>query len=308
MERAVSSNEIDESDLDSLFSLLREETRAADASAVAETRERIVASARRRPNGLSFMQVAAAIVVVGIGGSGTWALASWAFPSAESSLEVALDLEPEMGSVSASSELAMSRDPELGSAYGQSECRPSDLPTIDDSSSSSDASGSDSLAHDPKHRATSESLPYRRSTRLRHDISPFTRGFGVLTEALPSIDEPKEVVACEDLPVGPIADDTGLLAYVTIAEERYYDEASALHFERRDYEAALAAWETYLTKFPTGEFVREAMWNHAKALVYLDRRVEARVELQAIARADGFEPKQRREARALLRSLRNKHR
>jgi hypothetical protein len=81
-----------------------------------------------------------------------------------------------------------------------------------------------------------------------------------------------------------------------------YGEAHDAHFVRRDYAAALAAWDSYLA-LPSAPLAVEARYNRAIALVRLQRRVEAAEALEpfAVGHYGGY---RRKEARALLSALR----
>jgi hypothetical protein len=84
--------------------------------------------------------------------------------------------------------------------------------------------------------------------------------------------------------------------------EVIYGEAHRAQFVRRDYAAALAAWDRYLALAP-GPLTVEARYNRALALVRLQRRAEAAEALEPFA--SGYYGGYRREdARALLSLLR----
>jgi hypothetical protein len=83
--------------------------------------------------------------------------------------------------------------------------------------------------------------------------------------------------------------------------EVIYGEAHDAHFVRRDYAAALAAWDRYLA-LPPGPLTVEARYNRAMALVRLQRRAEAAEALQPFA-AGHYGGYRREEARALLSFL-----
>ncbi len=80
-----------------------------------------------------------------------------------------------------------------------------------------------------------------------------------------------------------------------------YGEAHDAHFVRRDYEAALAAWDRYLA-LPSAPLAVEARYNRAIALVRLQRRAEAAEALEPFA-AGHYGGYRREEARALLSAL-----
>ena len=55
-----------------------------------------------------------------------------------------------------------------------------------------------------------------------------------------------------------------------------YERAHDLHFKRRDYTSALAAWDQYLTLAPSGSLALEARFHRGVCLVRLGRNDEAR--------------------------------
>jgi hypothetical protein len=82
-----------------------------------------------------------------------------------------------------------------------------------------------------------------------------------------------------------------------------YREAHAAHFARRDYAAAIPAWDRYLAAAgPGGRFVLEARYNRAIALARSGRRAEAALALRPFANGD-FGGYRRDEAQALLATL-----
>lgn len=62
-----------------------------------------------------------------------------------------------------------------------------------------------------------------------------------------------------------------------------YRRAHALHFVEKRWDAALDAWNAYLTANPKGTFALEARYNKAICLVKLGRKAEARVALTPFA-------------------------
>ncbi len=82
-----------------------------------------------------------------------------------------------------------------------------------------------------------------------------------------------------------------------------YREAHDAHFARRDYAAAVGAWDRYLAAAgPGGRFVVEARYNRAIALVRAGRRAEAAAALRPFADGD-YGGYRRDEARELLRTI-----
>jgi hypothetical protein len=82
-----------------------------------------------------------------------------------------------------------------------------------------------------------------------------------------------------------------------------YREAHDAHFVRRDYAAAVVAWDRYLAAAGAGgRFALEARYNRAIALARLGRRSEAADALRPFARGD-YGGYRRDEARELLRTL-----
>lgn len=65
-----------------------------------------------------------------------------------------------------------------------------------------------------------------------------------------------------------------------------YERAHDLHFKRRDYTSALAAWDQYLTLAPSGSLALEARFHRGVCLVRLGRNDEARRALEPFARGD----------------------
>jgi hypothetical protein len=70
-----------------------------------------------------------------------------------------------------------------------------------------------------------------------------------------------------------------LPSVVDTRERAAYRTAHALHFEAHDPEGALAAWDAYLARYPSGRFALEARYNRALCLVRLGRTSEARAAL-----------------------------
>jgi hypothetical protein len=85
------------------------------------------------------------------------------------------------------------------------------------------------------------------------------------------------------------------------AADPLYREAHVLHFVRRDFATALAAWDRYLAAGP-GALSVEARYNRAIALAHLGRDTEAAAALRPFADGEhgGYRQK---EARALIARL-----
>lgn len=62
-----------------------------------------------------------------------------------------------------------------------------------------------------------------------------------------------------------------------------YADAHRLHFDARDHEGALRAWDAYLAAAPAGRLAPEARYNRGLCLVRLGRVAEARAALAPIA-------------------------
>jgi hypothetical protein len=75
-------------------------------------------------------------------------------------------------------------------------------------------------------------------------------------------------------PEAPTPSDT-----VDPRERAAYRTAHALHFDAHDPEGALAAWDGYLARYPSGRFALEARYNRALCLVRLGRTDEAQAAL-----------------------------
>jgi hypothetical protein len=82
-----------------------------------------------------------------------------------------------------------------------------------------------------------------------------------------------------------------------------YRIAHEAHFRGNDPEAALAAWNAYLAKFPDGQLAPEARYDRALVLIKLKRINEARAALAPFASAPVGSYRQR-EAAKLIDALR----
>ena len=81
-----------------------------------------------------------------------------------------------------------------------------------------------------------------------------------------------------------------------------YRFAHEAHFRGNDPTRALAAWDAYLVKFPSGQLAPEARYARALVLVKLQRYRDARAALQPFASAPAGAYRQR-EASKLLAAL-----
>jgi hypothetical protein len=87
-------------------------------------------------------------------------------------------------------------------------------------------------------------------------------------------------------------------------EQALYRQAHEIHFVRREFAAAVAAWDRYLALPRPGQLAVEARYNRAIALYRLGRRADAVAALLPFARGD-YGPYRQPEARALLEQLGN---
>jgi len=86
-------------------------------------------------------------------------------------------------------------------------------------------------------------------------------------------------------------------------EERIsYRRAHALQFESGDHAAAIAAYDSYLRRYPAGRFATEAEYNRATSLAHEGRSREAIRALTPFARGSHGEYR-REEARELIEAL-----
>jgi len=284
-----------DTELDSLFELIREETPEADAATIRRTQERVIATADGRASLSSLLQVAAAIALVTVGGSSAWALSAWAWPGeAPLGLEAGGSDSQSLGA--ASPRASFSRDPDLRPLTPPSNLCP---PRHEDESVD--------LAPEPSSDEEEATSPKRHAPRTPRMVPPDRAPINGFQSTLDGEVEATEDLECDALPVGEdsglFGDDTGLLTVVTLAEQRLYDEAHRLHYQKRDFQAALLAWQAYQSRFPSGHFVTEAQWGQADALLRVGRLADARPELEAIIRSERFDEPQKREARALLRAV-----
>ncbi len=81
-----------------------------------------------------------------------------------------------------------------------------------------------------------------------------------------------------------------------------YADAHRLHFDARDHEGALRAWDAYLQAAPAGRLAPEARYNRGLCLLHLGRVAEARTALAPIAGGAAGSYRQDEAAR-LLRAL-----
>jgi hypothetical protein len=110
--------------------------------------------------------------------------------------------------------------------------------------------------------------------------------------------EPPPAVAIPPAAATPAAAATPPIIAIPPTVDPLYAEAHRLHFVRRDFAAALAAWDRYLAA-GAGPLAVEAGYNRAIALAHLGRRAEAIAALRPFA--DGANGSYRQaEARALI--------
>ncbi|MGE0397706.1 MAG: tol-pal system YbgF family protein [Kofleriaceae bacterium] len=84
-----------------------------------------------------------------------------------------------------------------------------------------------------------------------------------------------------------------------------YRHAHDLHFKGTDPQAALAAWDDYLAKYPNGTLALEARYDRALVLVKLSRWSEARAALAPFAKAKAGSYRQK-EAAEILAAIRDR--
>lgn len=155
----------------------------------------------------------------------------------------------------------------------------------------------------PSPAATVERRPPREATEpVAPEVSPPSVP-STTTEAAPPETTPVVLAPPVEAPEAPPAEETADEGpVVDPAERRAYREAHALHFEARDTEGALAAWDRYLARYPAGRFSIEARYNRALCLVRLGRENEAREALAPFA-AGRYGEYRRREAAALTEAM-----
>jgi TolA-binding protein len=112
---------------------------------------------------------------------------------------------------------------------------------------------------------------------------------------------PSKVAPPAEMPAAPPAV-TPVARDPAAEDDRLYQLAHEAHFARKDYAAALVAWNRYVMLGPRARFFLEARYNRAIALVRLDRKAEAVEALRPFAAAP-VGSYRRSEARDLLRFL-----
>lgn len=101
-------------------------------------------------------------------------------------------------------------------------------------------------------------------------------------------------------PNGNAASNSNAVAEPTDLER--YRAGFTAQYERRDYAAALAAWDDYLRHVPGGRFTPEVRYHRALSLVQLGRREQAIAALQPFA-AGAYGPLHQRSATKLIAEL-----
>jgi tetratricopeptide (TPR) repeat protein len=140
--------------------------------------------------------------------------------------------------------------------------------------------------------APSPSVPSLSSALPSSPVAPAPQPGPSTSEALP----PPEVPVAQ-----PAASTTVRTASTAAADELYY-RAHALHFDDRNYPAAVTAWERYMQSAPNGRFAPEARYNRAMALLRLGRKVEAETALRPFAEG-AYGNYRKAEAAALLKQM-----
>ncbi len=90
--------------------------------------------------------------------------------------------------------------------------------------------------------------------------------------------------------------------FVPPDEDALYRAGHAAHFARRDYAAALDAWDRYLRAAPTGRLALEVRFNRAVALSRLGRHDDAAAALEPFADGE-YGSYRQKEAAALLSEI-----
>ena len=162
--------------------------------------------------------------------------------------------------------------------------------------------------------AAEPSAPARRAKRAAPSRAPVSAEAGSEIPAPPSLQP--EPLAAVSPPAAPAARAPRLARRAAVRAlptpapaaqgasapastiDALYREAHRLHFARRDFAAALDAWERFLAA-GAGPLVIEARYNRAIALAHLERRGEAISALRPFADGDAGAYRQR-EARALI--------
>jgi len=107
--------------------------------------------------------------------------------------------------------------------------------------------------------------------------------------------------AVTEPPAAPATATIGSVAEATRVDA-LYATAHRLHFDARDHDGALRAWDAYLEAAPAGRLAPEARYNRGLCLVHLGRAADARAALAPIAAGAPGSSRQDEAAR-LLRAL-----
>lgn len=135
-----------------------------------------------------------------------------------------------------------------------------------------------------------------------------------------AVDAPAPVVSVDELPLTPrggtpsevrpnrtVRQAAPRVAPPPSRDLAAYRRAHELHFHGADPEAALRAWNAYLTDFPAGTFVPEARLNRAVALARLGKRRDAERALDDIA-SDASDDYGRTRANSLREAFEDRYR
>lgn len=129
-------------------------------------------------------------------------------------------------------------------------------------------------------------------SRVRRTAAPSPSEAGGDEPSSPGVEQPEEPTQEEEVEEEEPEE----------TPQELYLRAHRLHFDTRNYRAALAAWERYIRAAPDGEFIMEARYNRAIDLMRLGRRQEAIEALRPFARGR-YRGYRQREASRLIEHL-----